>query len=74
MIQAGTSGWWRHAACALPSIQADVMMVAASADERRLQPHTCGDFETQDSAIEFEGSVQVSDLEMDMSNGHAGIN
>jgi hypothetical protein len=44
MVQAGCGGRWWLASRALPSVEADVVMIATGGQERRLRPVALSDF------------------------------
>src|SRR6266480_4509377 len=63
----------RRGTAALPGVEAEVMVVAAGADERRLVSVALGDVEAEHVAVETERTVDVRHLQMDMPNVHARI-
>ena len=72
VVQPGRAGRWRLPAGALPGVQRDVMVVAAGAEERRAV-HLGLQLEAEESLVEGERPVQVGDLQVDMTDPHAGV-
>jgi hypothetical protein len=72
--EAGRAGRWRGAAEAVPGVQADVVMVAARADEGRLRAHPLHQLEAERAAVKIERALKVGDLQVDVADVHAGVN
>ena len=68
MEKARAAGRRRRAAPALPSVEADVMMVAIRRQEHRLRTVALRDVETEHITIESRGPGQVGDLEMHVTD------
>ena len=62
----------RAAAFALPGVEADVVVIAASRNECRLAAEHLLQLETQHAAVEIQGALKVRDLEMHMPNAGTG--
>src|SRR5947209_12287037 len=58
---------------AFPGIQADMMMVSACRNKGRLRSIALHQFEAKDSAVEVKRTLQLGDLQMNMTNTHSGI-
>src|ERR1051326_1070859 len=72
MIKAGGAGRGRRAAFALPGVERDVVVIAAGRDEGgAFAPR--GHLEAEHAAIERERSLDVGDLEMNVSYADAGV-
>src|SRR3954451_9491128 len=63
----GAARRWRPTA-ALPGIEADMVVVAAGRDERRLRRITLHQLETEHAAIEAERAIEIGDSEMNMAD------
>src|SRR5216683_7056987 len=64
--QPGGAGRRRMAAFAFPGVEADVMVIAAGRDERRLCAHPLLQLEAKHIAIKSERAVEIGDLKMDV--------
>src|SRR5207237_7697892 len=62
-----------RAAPALPGIEAELMVIAAGAEKRRLVAVALGDVEAEHVAVEVERPVDVRDLQMNVPDVHARI-
>src|SRR5512140_3543642 len=74
MIQPGRASRRRRTSRTLPRIQADVVVIAARGQKRRLSSKPLCDFETEHIRIESEGTVEVSHFEMHMTDLDSRIN
>src|SRR5690348_6758089 len=70
VVQARRAGSGRLPVFALPGVETDVVVVAASGEEG-CGPHVDDQVEAQVVAIEADGAFQVGDLEVNMS--YAGL-
>ena len=73
MEETGRAAEGRLTALAIPRVQADVMVVASSADEGGLGAVALLEFQSQNTAVEIEGAIKVGDLEVDMADIDPGI-
>jgi hypothetical protein len=73
MIEARGLSRRRRTASALPSIQPNVMMIAASGQKGGAAPVKLRDLKAQDVAIESEGAIEIGDLQMDVADGDTGM-
>lgn len=72
MIQARCSRRRRIPARTLPSVQPDVMVVSASAQESRLTSHLLLKLEPKNSAVERDAPIKIGNLQVDMPNTNSG--
>jgi hypothetical protein len=61
-----------RAAGALPAVEADMMMIAARRDERRVAPVALGQREAEHADIEVQDPPEIGDFQMDMADTGAG--
>jgi len=73
MVQSRRSACWGRAGGAFPSVKADVMMITARGEERGLMAEALGHFEAQDIAVEANGSLQVSHLQVHVTDSRFGV-
>lgn len=66
--EAGGVGWRRGSAEAFPGIQADVVVIAACGDEGRAGAVALGDVESEDAAVEGEGSFEIGDFQVHVAD------
>jgi hypothetical protein len=50
-----------------------VVVVSARGDERRLRTHALHQFKAEDAAIKVEGTLQVSDFQVNMPDAGVGM-
>ncbi len=72
MIQAGRVARGRRTAVAFPSIQADVVMIAAGGNKRRLRPEALREFKAQHVTVKPQRALQVGHFEMHVADADAG--
>ena len=73
MIKPGrVVGRWRSAG-AFPGVEADVVVIAAGAEERGMIAHARGQLETQHAGVERQGPVEVRDLQVNVADIYTGI-
>ncbi len=73
MIEPGGAGRRSGPAGALERVQPDVVVIATSGQEGQLIADTTGDLEAEDVAVEADGAVELSHLQVDMADLRAGI-
>lgn len=73
VVESGRAGRGRTAAAAFPGVESDVVVVAAGGNERGLRAEALGDFEPEHTAVEGKGSVEVGDLEVDVTDADGGM-
>ena len=73
MKETGRAGRRRRAAETLPRVQADVVVVAAGGNERRLRSHALHQFKPKNAAVKRERAFQVRYLEMDMADRYPRV-
>ncbi len=59
---------------ALPSVQPNVVMIPSRRNERGFPPESLSQLEAEHAAVEGQGTVQISYLEMHMPDPNPGIN
>jgi hypothetical protein len=64
----------RRAAETLPSVEPNVMVIAAGRDKRRLAAKSLHQLKTQYVTVKIKGPLQVSDFEMNMADADRRIN
>ena len=74
VIETGRPRRGRSAALALPGVQADVVVIAAGAQEGGRLSHPLRHFEAQHAGVERKGAFQVRHFEMDMPDVGTGMN
>jgi len=62
------------AAFAFPGVQPDMVVIAASRNERRAGAHSLHDLEAKHAAIESQRAIEIGHLEMNMPNARSGDN
>src|SRR5262249_25270826 len=72
VIEAGRARRRRMAALALPGVEPDVVVIAASRYERRARTHALHQIEAEHIAIETQRAVKIGHLEMDVPDAGAG--
>src|SRR6185369_12955644 len=72
MIEAGGAGRRWVAAFALPGVEPDVVVIAASRDEGSAWP-AGGHGEAEHAAIEVERPLQIGHLQVHMADAHPGV-
>ena len=73
VVEPGRPRRRRGGTAALPGVEAEVMVVAAGADERRLVSVALGDVEAEHVAVKTERLVDVGHLQMNVPNVHTRI-
>ena len=73
MVEASRAAGRRRAAFALPGIQTDVVMIAASGEKGRLVTEPLLQLEPEHAAIEGKRAVEVGHFQMNMADADAGI-
>lgn len=68
VVEPRRSRWRWRSALTLPSVQANVMVIPARRQERRLPPHALHDLEAQHTVVERDRPFQVGDFEMDVAD------
>src|SRR4051812_39838228 len=68
VVQARGSWCGRPSTFALPSVEADVVVVTPSGDERCGVAHALHDLEPEHAAIEIESALKICDLEVHVAN------
>src|SRR5207244_10018861 len=70
VVETGGAGRRRAAPFALPGVEADVVVVAAGADEGGLVLPTAHDLEAENPAVEVQRPLDVGDLEVYVADPH----
>ena len=73
MIEAGRAGRRRASPLAFPCVETDVVMIAASAEERRRFPHALSHFEAKHAGIERQGPLEVRNFQVNVADIGAGV-
>jgi hypothetical protein len=73
MEQPRRTGWWRRAAFALPSVEADVVVIAAGREECRVAPVALLQLEAEHAAIERQCAVEIGHFQVRVADAHARI-
>ena len=74
MVEAsGSRRGWRSTP-ALPGVQPDMVVIAASSDERRGRPEALRELKAQYVAIKAQRPIQVRNPEMNVANANVGMN
>jgi hypothetical protein len=73
VVEARRPRWRRGAAAALPGVDAEMMVIAAGAEERRLVADAQDEVEPEHVAVEAERPVDVRDFQMDVPDVDARI-
>lgn len=68
VVESGGARRRRRAALRLPGVQADVMVIPAGTEERRVGTQPLRDLKAEDVAVEPDCPLQVRDLQMDVSD------
>ena len=66
--EARVPGRRRRAAAALPRVQADVVVIAARGDERRVLAHPLLQLEAEHADVEVERALDVGHLQVDVAD------
>ena len=67
------ASWRRRAALALPRIEPDVVVIAARGDKSRVRAIPLCKLESEHTAIEVEGALEISYFEMYVADTHRGV-
>ena len=73
MVEAGCAEWRRGAAFALPGIQTDMVVIAASGEKGRLVAEPPLQLKPEHAAIKSKCTVEVRYLQMNMANADTRI-
>jgi len=73
VVETGRARRRRRAAAALPGVQPDVVMVSTGAEEGGGIAHPLRDLESQYTVVERQRTIQIGDLEVNVSNVDAGV-
>src|SRR5690606_7430061 len=74
VVKTGSGAWCGRRAFAVPGVEADVVVITASGDERSLIAVFHGAFEAEQSAIEIDRALQIGDFQMHVPDARAGGN
>src|SRR5689334_23155891 len=74
MIESGGTERWRRAVQAFPSVQSNVMVIAAGGEKRSLVAHALHEFKAEHVPVKTDGAFKVGNFQVHMPHAYLGIN
>ena len=73
VVEAGGVRGWRRCTQALPGVETDVMVIAASAEKRGGPSHALRHLKTENAVIEVDGAIEVGDFEVNVADARERV-